>query len=75
MKNWMVLQWAKEAGFVDTTDEGVWITDGYWTEEMERFAELVARYEQDRIFATLRQLFDAALLAPEPGQLKDRGTK
>jgi hypothetical protein len=75
MKNWKVLELAREAGFTDTTDEGVWITDGYWTEEMERFADLVARYEQDRIFATLRQLFDAALLAPEPGQLKDRGKK
>ncbi len=66
MKNWMVLQWAKEAGFVDTTDEGVWITDGYWTEEMERFADLVARHERDQIVTTLSQIVHSHAMASKP---------
>jgi hypothetical protein len=35
---------ARQAGFNDFPNDvnGVWITDGYWEEELERFAELVA---------------------------------
>jgi hypothetical protein len=37
-----IIRMAREAGFTDADEKGVWITDGYWTEEMERFAALVA---------------------------------
>ena len=32
---------AREAGFMDADAKGVWITDGYWDDELRRFAELV----------------------------------
>jgi hypothetical protein len=40
-----IIRMAREAGFeVYGTD--VWITDGWWTEELERFAALVAAAER-----------------------------
>ena len=39
-----IIRMAREAGFeVYGTD--VWITDGWWLEELERFAALVAAHE------------------------------
>jgi hypothetical protein len=38
---------AHEAGFSDIIKKGVWITDGCWDEELERFAELVAAAERE----------------------------
>ena len=41
-----VIRMAREAGFeVYGTD--VWITDGWWLEELERFAALVAAHERE----------------------------
>ena len=41
-----IIRMAREAGFqVYETD--VWITDGWWTEELERFAALVAAAERE----------------------------
>ena len=42
--NERIKELARQAGFNDFPDDknGVWITDGYWNEELERFAELVA---------------------------------
>jgi hypothetical protein len=37
-----IIRMAHEAGFSDIVKKGVWITDGFWDEELERFAELVA---------------------------------
>ena len=43
-----VIRMAREAGFqVYETD--VWITDGWWLEELERFAGLVAAAERTRL--------------------------
>ena len=40
-----IIRMAREAGFqVYGTD--VWITDGWWLEELERFAVLVAAHER-----------------------------
>ena len=40
-----IIRMAREAGFeVYGTD--VWITDGWWLEELERFAALVAAHER-----------------------------
>ena len=41
-----IIRMATEAGFeVYGTD--VWITDGWWLEELERFAALVAAFERE----------------------------
>ena len=41
-----IIRMAREAGFqVYETD--VWITDGWWLEELERFAALVAVHERE----------------------------
>ena len=41
-----IIRMAREAGFqVYETD--VWITDGWWLEELERFAALVASHERE----------------------------
>ena len=41
-----IIRMAREAGFqVYETD--VWITDGWWLEELERFAALVAAAERE----------------------------
>ena len=37
---------AREAGFEVDSDD-VWITDGFWVEELERFAKLVAAFERE----------------------------
>ena len=39
---------AKQAGFNDfpNDENGVWITDGYWDEELKRFAELILEQER-----------------------------
>jgi hypothetical protein len=45
-----VIRMAREAGFeVYGTD--VWITDGWWLEELERFAALVAAAERNKLAA------------------------
>jgi hypothetical protein len=49
-----VIRMAREAGFeVYGTD--VWITDGWWTEELERFASLVAASERNKLAAWMIQ--------------------
>jgi len=55
---------AKDAGFTDADENSVWITDGFWTLELERFAHLV--YEatfRDANIAASRTILDAAVLA------------
>jgi hypothetical protein len=41
-----IVRMAREAGF-ETDSDDVWITDGYWAEELERFAALVAAAERE----------------------------
>ena len=43
-----IIRMAHEAGFSDIIKKGVWITDGCWDEELERFAELVVAAERAR---------------------------
>jgi hypothetical protein len=47
--NERIKELAEQAGFNDFPDDknGVWITDGYWEEELERFAELVRQDERE----------------------------
>jgi hypothetical protein len=42
-----IIRMAHEAGFSDVVKKGVWVTDGFWDEELERFAELVAAAERE----------------------------
>jgi len=41
------IELAKQAGFSDADDKGVWITDGYWDKELKAFAALVAAHERE----------------------------
>ena len=46
MNREQIIGMAREAGFeVYGTD--VWITDGWWLEELERFATLIAAHERE----------------------------
>jgi hypothetical protein len=48
--NERIKELARQAGFNDFPNDvnGVWITDGYWEEELERFAELVRQDEREQ---------------------------
>ena len=48
--NERIKELARQAGFNDFPNDvnGVWITDGYWEEELERFAELVRQDEREK---------------------------
>lgn len=41
---------AEQAGFNDfpNDENGVWITDGYWNEELQAFADLVRQDEREK---------------------------
>ena len=41
-----IIRMAREAEF-EVYETDVWITDGWWTEELERFAALVAKHERE----------------------------
>ena len=41
-----IIRMAREAGF-EVYETDVWITDGWWLEELERFASLVAAAERE----------------------------
>ena len=49
MMNEKLKELARQAGFNDFPNDvnGVWITDGYWEEELERFAQLVRQDERE----------------------------
>ena len=42
-----IIRMAQEAGFTDADNGRVWITDGYWDDELARFAALVAAAERE----------------------------
>jgi hypothetical protein len=44
-----IIRLAREAGFTDADEKGVWITDGYWNDEINRFAALVAEHEREEM--------------------------
>ena len=43
-----IIRMALEAGFTDADNGRVWITDGYWDDEIKRFATLVAAKEREQ---------------------------
>ena len=42
-----IIRMAREAGFEVDENHDVWITNGYWLRELERFADLVAAMERE----------------------------
>ena len=57
-----IIRMAHEAGFSDIIKKGVWITDGCWDEELERFAKLVAAAKREKDTALLRQCLESLIL-------------
>ena len=51
-----IIRMAREAGF-EVYETDVWITDGWWTEELERFAALVAAHERESCARLCDQMF------------------
>jgi len=52
-----IIELAKQAGFLDADEKGVWITDGYWDKELKAFAALVAAHEREEC-ATIADEWD-----------------
>ena len=50
-----IIKLAREAGF-EVYETDVWITDGWWLEELERFAALVAAEKENQIIDILERL-------------------
>ena len=53
-----IISMAKKAGFEVDKNHDVWITDGYWLGELERFAELVAAAEREACAALCFQIWN-----------------
>ena len=51
-----IIKLAREAKF-EVYETDVWITDGWWLEELERFAALVAAHEREACAALCDQMF------------------
>lgn len=62
---------AHQAGFNDfpNDENGVWITDGYWNEELETFAALI---RQDEAQACAKHYLEIMRDAVEQAVLKER---
>ncbi len=62
---------AEQAGFNDFPDDknGVWITDGYWDEQLENFAALI---RQDEAQACAKHYLAIMRDAVEQAVLKER---
>ena len=50
-----IIRMAREAEF-EVYETDVWITDGWWTEELERFAALVAAAERSACVKACEEL-------------------
>jgi len=57
-----IIRMAHEAGFSDIIKKGVWITDGCWDEELERFANLVAAAEREACMKLCKELSERKVL-------------
>jgi len=62
--NERITKLARQAGFNDFSDDknGIWITDGYWNEQLERFYEMafetgrVQGFKQDKALTELAKI-------------------
>ena len=69
-----IIRLAREAGFTDADEKGVWITDGYWDDEINRFAALVAaaeRAEVERLRALCEEMLSELFVYRASENLKD----
>jgi hypothetical protein len=69
-----IIRMAREAGFTDADEKGVWITDGYWDDEINRFAALVAaaeRAEVERLRALCEEMLSELFVYRASENLKD----
>jgi len=64
------IELAKQAGFSDADDKGVWITDGYWDKELKAFAKLVAAHEREACAALCFSIWNKWLDTPEEDRYK-----
>ena len=55
-----IIKWAREAGFTDADEKGVWVTDGFWSEELTRFAALVRADEREALSKVTDEMMLAA---------------
>jgi hypothetical protein len=64
---------ARQAGFSDfpNDDNGVWITDGYWDEQLERFAELVRQDEREACAKLCEESYDKQIVHYPKGYYAD----
>jgi len=62
--NERIKELARQAGFTDfpNDENGVWITDGYWNEELERFAKLVRQDEREANIKLLEDFSKAGMV-------------
>ena len=51
-----IIRMAREARFEVDENHDVWITDGYWLRELERFANLVAAAEREACAKVLDEM-------------------
>ena len=71
-----IIRMAREAGFeVYGTD--VWITDGWWLEELERFAALVAAHEREECAKVCEDMdHNGVMIAADcAAAIRERGNK
>jgi hypothetical protein len=66
-----IVRMAREAGFeADESVCDVWATDGYWAEELERFAALVIAAERDANLQQIEIIVEAAVAAEREACIK-----
>lgn len=54
----VLIELAQKAGFRGASEKGVWISDGIWDEQLQRFAEMVADRERERAAMICHQCRD-----------------
>ena len=64
-----IIRMALEAGFTDADNGRVWITDGYWDDEVERFAALVAVAEREACAKIVDRWHDGPSSEPEMAEI------
>jgi len=68
-----IIEMAIEAGFLDADDKGVWITDGYWTKELEALVKLVEAKATAREREACAKVCDKGLGKPYAQLIRARG--
>lgn len=76
MKREEIICIAWEAGFeADEPANDVWITDGYWADELERFAALVAAAEREECAKVCDFAINSPYVSQIAAAIRARGAK